>query len=95
MVIDLDPTLISAHSDKQGASATFKKGWGFHPLAAWCANTHESLAMLPRTGSAGSNTVVDHVLVLTEALRRIPDSFRPRSGSGSTARAPPTTWSST
>jgi hypothetical protein len=74
--IDLDATLISAHSDKQGASATFKKGWGFHPVAAWCANTQESLAMLLRTGSAGSNTVADHILVLTEAIRQIPDSFR-------------------
>ncbi|MFC4016315.1 IS1380 family transposase [Nonomuraea purpurea] len=76
IVIDLDATLITAHSSKQGASATFKKGYGFHPLAAWCANTHESLAMLLRTGSAGSNTVIDHVRVLTEAIRQIPGSFR-------------------
>ncbi|QYC39017.1 hypothetical protein Nocox_39745 [Nonomuraea coxensis DSM 45129] len=76
IVIDLDATLITAHSGKQGASATFKKGYGFHPLAAWCANTHESLAMLLRTGSAGSNTALDHVRVLTEAIRQIPDSFR-------------------
>ncbi|MEO3839267.1 hypothetical protein ABGB13_44990, partial [Nonomuraea sp. B10E8] len=41
IVIDVDATLITAHSDKQGASATFKKGYGFHPLAAWCANTQE------------------------------------------------------
>ncbi|MEO3807351.1 hypothetical protein ABGA98_45650, partial [Nonomuraea sp. B1E8] len=64
--------LITAHSDKQGASATFKKGYGFHPLAAWCANTQECLAMLLRTGSAGSNTVIDHVRVLTEAIAQIP-----------------------
>ncbi|WP_336217034.1 transposase [Nonomuraea sp. LPB2021202275-12-8] len=76
IVLDLDATLIAAHSNKQGASATFKKGWGFHPLAAWCANTHECLAMLLRTGSAGSNTVTDHVQVLTEAIRQIPDGFR-------------------
>jgi hypothetical protein len=46
VVIDLDATLITAHSDKQGAAATFKRGFGFHPLGAWCANTGESLAML-------------------------------------------------
>lgn len=34
IVIDLDATLITAHSNKEGASATFKKGYGFHPLAA-------------------------------------------------------------
>ncbi|HEX2419325.1 MAG TPA: transposase, partial [Micromonosporaceae bacterium] len=66
MVIDLDATLITAHSDKQGAAATFKKGWGFHPLGAWCANTAECLAMLLRPGSAGSNTVTDHIQVLGE-----------------------------
>src|SRR5262249_6066143 len=59
IVIDLDATLITAHSDKQGAAATFKKGFGFHPLGGWCANTAESLAMLLRPGNAGSNTVAD------------------------------------
>ncbi|GAA4631344.1 hypothetical protein GCM10023196_060410 [Actinoallomurus vinaceus] len=34
IVIDIDATLITAHSAKQGAAATFKKGFGFHPLAA-------------------------------------------------------------
>ncbi|MEU8252412.1 IS1380 family transposase [Nonomuraea sp. NPDC048916] len=76
IVIDLDATLITAHSGKQGASATFKKGYGFHPLAAWCAQTQECLAMLLRTGSAGSNTVTDHVRVLTEAIAQVPDVFR-------------------
>ena len=47
LVIDLDGTLITAHSDKEGAAPTFKMGYGFHPRA-WCANTAESLAMLPR-----------------------------------------------
>ncbi|WP_233606310.1 transposase [Micromonospora sp. Llam0] len=60
VVIDMDATLITAHSDKQGAAATFKKGYGHHPLGAWCANTAESLAMLLRPGNAGSNTVSDH-----------------------------------
>jgi hypothetical protein len=72
IVIDIDATIVCAHSDKQGAAATFKKTWGFHPLAAWCANTGESLAMLLRTGSAGSNTVADHLRVLTEAIAQIP-----------------------
>ncbi|WP_433421148.1 transposase [Microtetraspora malaysiensis] len=51
VVIDLDATIVLAHSNKEGAAATFKKTWGFHPLAAWCANTQESLAMLLRRGS--------------------------------------------
>jgi len=40
--------------DKEGAAPTFKTGYGFHPLGAWCANTAESLAMLLRPGNAGS-----------------------------------------
>jgi hypothetical protein len=74
IVIDLDATLITAHSAKEGAAATFKKGFGFHPLGCWCANTDESLAMLLREGNAGSNTVADHITVLAAALAQIPDS---------------------
>ena len=49
LVIDLDATLITARSDKEGAAPTFKMGYGFHPLGAWCANTADSerLAALP------------------------------------------------
>lgn len=78
VVIDLDATLITAHSDKQGAAATFKKGWGFHPLGGWCANTGESLAMLLRSGNAGSNTVTDHIRVLGEAIAQLPVKYRRR-----------------
>jgi Transposase DDE domain group 1 len=74
IVIDIDATLITAHSVKDGAAVTFKKTWGFHPLAAWCANTTESLAMLLRPGNSGSNTVADHITVLTDALAQIPGS---------------------
>lgn len=44
------------------------------PLAAWCANTTESLAMLLRPGNAGANTASDHITVLTDALAQIPGS---------------------
>jgi hypothetical protein len=78
LVIDLDGTLITARSDKEGAAPTFKKGYGFHPLAAWLANTAESLAMLLRPGNAGSNTFADHAAVLGAALRQIPARMRSR-----------------
>jgi hypothetical protein len=32
VVIDLDATLVTAHSDKQDATRTWKKGFGFHPV---------------------------------------------------------------
>src|SRR5208337_1582757 len=78
LVIDLDGTLITAHSDKEGAAPTFKMGYGFHPLGAWLANTAESLAMLLRPGNAGSNTFADHAAVLTAAIRQIPARMRSR-----------------
>nr|WP_308050740.1 hypothetical protein [Streptomyces sp. TRM72054] len=67
MVVGLDATIITAAWKKPGAAVTFKKTFGFHPLAAWCANTAEALAMLLRPGNAGANTVADHVRVLTDA----------------------------
>lgn len=35
LVIDLDATLTDAHSEKQHAAPTFKRGFGFHPLWAF------------------------------------------------------------
>lgn len=74
VVIDIDATLITTRSAKDGAAVTFKKTFGHHPLAAWCANTAESLAMLLRPGNAGANTAADHIEVLTAALRQVPGS---------------------
>ena len=76
LVIDMDATLVTAHSDKEGAAPTWKKGYGFHPLGAWAANTRECLAMLLRPGNAGSNTFADHKEVLAAALRQVPSRFR-------------------
>jgi hypothetical protein len=67
LVVDLDATLITAHSDKEGAAPTFKKGYVFHPLGAWLANTTESLAMLLRPGNAGS---VRHEVAQFEWIHR-------------------------
>jgi hypothetical protein len=76
LVIDMDATLVTASSDKEGAAPTWKKGYGFHPLGAWLANTRECLAMLLRPGNAGSNTFTDHKEVLGAALRQVPAGFR-------------------
>lgn len=52
LVIDLDATLVTSHSDKEHARPTFKRGYGFHPLTALVdrgpAGTGEPLVMLPR-----------------------------------------------
>ena len=46
VVIDLDATLVTAHSDKEGARGNFKGGFGYHPLGAWLDNTNEALELL-------------------------------------------------
>jgi hypothetical protein len=76
VVIDMDATLVTASSDKEGAAPTWKRGYGFHPLGAWAANTRECLAMLLRPGNAGSNTFADHKEVLAAAIRQVPARFR-------------------
>lgn len=76
VVIRMDATIQVAHSDKQGAAGTFKGSYGHHPLAAWCDNTGEGLAIRLRPGNAGSNTAADHIAVLGEAIRQIPDPHR-------------------
>jgi len=76
IVVRMDASLVPAHSDKQLAAGTYKGTWGHHPLMAWCDNTGESLALLLRTGSAGSNTVADHIDVLNEAITQIPARYR-------------------
>jgi hypothetical protein len=76
LVTDMDATLVTARSDKEGAAPTWKKGYGFHPLGAWLANTRECPAMLPRPGNAGSSTFTDHKEALTAALRQVPARFR-------------------
>ncbi|MGH3282275.1 MAG: IS1380 family transposase [Trebonia sp.] len=76
LVIDMDATLVTAHSDKENARPTWKMGYGFHPLAAWCTSTRECLAMLLRPGNAGSSTFADHKEVLTAAIRQVPAAYR-------------------
>jgi Transposase DDE domain group 1 len=76
LVIDVDATLVTAHSEKEFAAPTFKRGFGFHPLWAFVDHgpegTGEPLAFLLRAGNAGSNTVVDHIAVLRTALAQLP-----------------------
>ncbi len=75
VVIRLDATVIHAASAKEGAEANYK-GFGFHPLTAWCSNTGESLVVMNRVGSAGSFTAADHVAVLAAALAQVPAGRR-------------------
>ena len=76
LVIDLDATLVTVHSDKELARPNFKGGYGYHPLLAFLDNTSEALAGILRPGNAGSNTAADHIQVTHLALAQIPDHER-------------------
>jgi Transposase DDE domain group 1 len=70
--IDLDATLLIAHSDKEGAAGNYKGGFGFHPLLAYLDGSEEALAGLLRPGNAGANTAADQIAVLDAALAQLP-----------------------
>jgi hypothetical protein len=70
--IDLDATLLGAHSDKEGAAGTFKGGFGFHPLLAYGDQTGEALAGELRAGNAGANSAADQITVAEQAIGQIP-----------------------
>jgi hypothetical protein len=71
-VIDLDGTLVTAHSEKEGAAPTYKRGFGFYPLVAYLDASGEALAATLRPGNAGSGTAQDHIEVLDAALFQLP-----------------------
>ena len=52
LVIDVDATLVTAHSEKESAAPTYKRGCGFHPLWAFLDHgtegTGEPLSVLLR-----------------------------------------------
>jgi hypothetical protein len=76
LIVDTDATLVTAHSEKELAAPTFKRGYGHHPLTAFVdhgqAGTGEPVAMLLRRGNAGSNTAADHIAVIRSALKQLP-----------------------
>jgi hypothetical protein len=92
VIIDLDATLINAHSEKEGATPNFKRGFGFHPMLAFVdhgdGGTGEPLVGMLRPGRANANTAADQIAVLDAALAQLPQALRDRvlvrgdSGSG-------------
>jgi len=76
LIVDLDATLVTSHSDKEHARPTFKRGFGFHPLCSFvdhgAQGTGEPLAIMLRPGNAGSNTATDHIDVIKASLAQLP-----------------------
>ena len=83
--VDIDGSIVLAHSEKESAAATFKRTFGFHPLLAFVDHTGdgnggggEPLAAVLRPGSANANTATDHIAVLDLALVQLPEPVRAR-----------------
>jgi Transposase DDE domain group 1 len=80
--VDIDATIVLAHSEKEKAAPTWKKTYGFHPLAAFADHGAgaggEPLAILLRPGNAGSNTASEHIEVTKLALAQLPRKLRRR-----------------
>src|SRR5438132_6266548 len=70
IVLDIDSTLVTAHSDKEGAAPTFKRGYGFHPILCYLGGA--ALAGLLRPGNAGANCAAENLAVLVDALDPLP-----------------------
>jgi DDE family transposase len=83
VTVDLDATIVIAHSEKEQAAGTWKGTFGFHPLAAFAdhgaAGNGEPLAIMLRAGSAGSNTAADHIEATRLALAQLPRHLRRRA----------------
>jgi hypothetical protein len=75
LTLDVDATLITAHSEKEKAAGNYKGGYGFHPLQVYLDETREALGGLLRPGNAGSNTADDHKTVIDRALAQIPAEY--------------------
>jgi hypothetical protein len=74
--LDLDATIVIAHSDKQHAAPTWKHTFGFHPMTVFAdhgaGGSGEPLAIVLRPGNAGSNTAADHIEATRLALAQLP-----------------------
>jgi hypothetical protein len=90
LYLDIDATILIAHSEKEWASPTWKRTFGFHPLLCFLdrpeISSGEALAGIVRRGNAGSNTAADHIEVLDMALASLPEAARPRPGHPDTVR---------
>jgi hypothetical protein len=82
VTVDIDATIVTACSEKDQAAPTWKKTFGFHPLAAFADHgpdgSGEPLAIMLRPGNAGSNTAADHIEATRLALAQLPRHLRRR-----------------
>jgi len=73
---------VTSCSEKDQATPTWKKTFGFHPLTVFADHgaegSGEPLAFLLRPGNAGSNTASEHIEATGLALAQLPRRLRRR-----------------
>lgn len=80
VIIDLDATLVGAHSEKEGAEPTYKRGFGFHPMCSsidhGAAGTGDTGVLNLRPGRASAWDSTDHITTLNDTLAQLPEHER-------------------
>ena len=80
VIVDIDATLVTAHSDKQHATGTHKRGFGFAPMCAFVDHgehgTGETLLAQLRPGNASPWNAQDHIEAVDLALAQLPEAER-------------------
>jgi hypothetical protein len=73
-VLDVDASLLGAHSEKEGAAGNYKGGFGFHPMLCYLEGSEGALDGILRPGNAGANTGADQVAAIEAAIEQLPPS---------------------
>nr|WP_232376805.1 transposase [Amycolatopsis aidingensis] len=80
VIVDIDATLVTAHSDKEQAAPTHKRGFGFAPMCAFVDHgehgTGETLVAQLRPGNASPWNKQDHIEAVDLALAQLPERER-------------------
>jgi hypothetical protein len=80
VIVDLDSTLVTAHSEKEHAGPTYKRGFGFSPMCVFVDHgqhgTGETLNLQLRPGTASPFNKEDHIEALDLALVQLPEDER-------------------
>ncbi len=84
MIIDIDTTIVVSHSEKEQASPTFKRAFGFHPLVAFVDHGrggHRGVAGdAPATRECRVEPEADHIALTRDALKALPKINPSRPG---------------
>ena len=73
-------TLVRAHSEKEGAEPTYKRGFGFAPMCAFVDHgehgSGETLVVDLRHGRASAFDTATHLAALDASLAQLPEAER-------------------